>query len=325
MKRFVLSLCLSMLLPVAASAGAPSLLCSSAKLPDGTTPEFAREGQLPFSAGDHLFFDAEELAGKADVEVRYFLDGQLHLTETLPLKALQPAAKPDGGAPPRTVVELLAMRPAERKLLATAGRAEPGRVNVEIWRGGALLRSVSLSQLEKEGQALLSAPFRPETIQSQVSGKGKQDQIRKISAMATCEGGCINQREQCYADFCPGMDYCEECELQYQQCIEGCQPPPPPPTCQYREEYYWTALYYWGSNVYWWDQICYPDQIWYFYDGLWHVRVERVFRRDYIKKTTYTNCSTSQQVVGYEYWGFQCYDWTSSACYDPWYPFNTCY
>ena len=51
MKRFVLSLCLSMLLPVAASAGAPSLLCSSAKLPDGTTPEFAREGQLPFSAG----------------------------------------------------------------------------------------------------------------------------------------------------------------------------------------------------------------------------------------------------------------------------------
>jgi hypothetical protein len=329
MKRLALSLCLLMLVPPAVLAAAPSLQCSTAKSSNGPSPEFAPEGQLPFSAGEHLVFDAGELAGKADMEVRYFLDGQLHLTENLPLKSLKPAAEPAEGGPSRTVVELLAMRPAERKLLATIGRTEPGRVSVEIRQGGALLRSLSLAQLQKEGEALLEAPFRPEVVKSQVSGKGKRDHPKKSTALFiaadTCEGGCATQRDQCYADFCPGMDYCEECELQYQQCVQGCQPPPPPPTCQYKEEYYWTSLYPWGSNVFWWDQICYPDQIWYFYDGLWHVRVERVYRRDLIKKTTYTDCTTSQQVVGYEYWSYQCYDWTSSSCYTPWYPFNTCY
>jgi hypothetical protein len=135
----------------------------------------------------------------------------------------------------------------------------------------------------------------------------------------------MDERDACYATTCPTMYFCDECDVPYLQCMQSCQPPPPPPTCQYKEEYYWTGLYYVGTNVYWWDQVCFPDEIWYIYDGLWHVRVERVYRRDRIKKTTYTDCSVTHQVVGYEYWFFPCYDWTGSPCYYPWYPYNTCY
>ena len=89
---------------------------------------------------------------------------------------------------------------------------------------------------------------------------------------------------------------------------------------------YWaTGWYYLGYNVYWWDQICYPDQIWYWYDGLWHVRIEHVYRRDIYRRTTQCDGSYSDELWGYEYLFISCYDWTYSSCYDPWYPFNTCY
>lgn len=325
MKRLALALCLALLVPSVAFAANPSLQCSAMKSSKAAPLDFAPAGQLPLSAGEHLFFDAEELAGQADVEVRFFLDSVIYLTETLPLKSLKPAAKPTEGVPPRTVVELLAVHPKERKRLAKISQQEPERISVEIWRGATLLRSASFAQLQQEGGNLLKAPFRPEVIHSQVSGKGNGERPWKSVTEATCADGCEAARNECYATTCPGMDYCEECEQQYQECMAGCQPPPPPPSCQYNVQYYWTGYYYVGTNVYWWDQICYPDVIWYYYDGLWHVRVEDVFRRDYIERTTYTNCTTSQQVVGYQYLFISCYDWTGSACYDPWYPFNTCY
>lgn len=326
MKRLALALFLGLLVPSIAFAATPSLQCSTLKSTKDASPELAPVGQLPLSAGEHLFFNAEELAGRANIEVRFFLDGVLYLTEALPLKSLKPAAKSADGVPPRTVVELLATHPVERKRLAKISQHEPERINVEIWRGGMLLRSSSLAELQQEGDSLLKASFRPEVVHSKVSENvSRARPSNSITEKMTCEGACITARDECYATTCWGMDYCEECELQYQQCMEGCQPPPPPPICPYKEEYYWTGLYYIGTNVYWGDQICYPDVIWYFYDGLWHVRVEHVYRRDYIKKTTYTDCTTTQQVVGYEYWFFSCYDWTGSVCYNPWYPWNTCY
>ena len=340
MKRLTIALCLLMVVPSLARAeasftlsGAP-LQCSPANTKNH---EFAPAGQLPRSAGDHLFFDAEALAGQADVELRYFLDGQLHLTEVLPLKSLQSPAKPADALNPRTVVELLAMRPAERKLLAAIGRAASERVRVEVWQDGSLQRSVSFAELEQESRTLLAAPFRPEVIKSQVAGQGKRDlpkiKIRALAsadktfvAEATCEETCQTQRDQCYATYCEGMDWCEQCELEYQDCLESCDPPPPPPPCEGPTVSYWaTGWYYLGSNVYWWDQICYPDQIWYWYDGLWHVRVEHVYRRDVYRRTTQCDGSYSDELWGYEYLFFSCYDWTSSSCYDPWYPWNTCY
>ncbi len=329
MKRVALAVVCLLVIPSAVLAEAPRLQCSAQ---DFKLQQLAPSAQPPRSSGEHLFFDAEPYVGRADVELRYFLDGQLHLTEVLPLKSLQPAAKPTDGVPPKTVVELLAMRAPERKLLGTIGRAEPDRVKVEVWQDGTLQRSASFAQLQQESAALVGAPFRPEVVHSQVAGKGKRD-FPKITALgsagttfmaaATCEENCAIDRDNCYANNCPGMDYCEECEAQYNQCLNNCQPPPPPscPTVQY----YWTPLYFVGWYTEPWNQVCYPDQIWYWYDGLWHVSVVFVYRRDLIKRTTHCDNSVTEEVVGYEYWYFQCYDWTSSPCYDPWYPFNTCY
>ncbi|HSK81524.1 MAG TPA: hypothetical protein VLQ45_34030 [Thermoanaerobaculia bacterium] len=201
-------------------------------------------------------------------------------------------------------------------------------MNVEIWQEGTLLRSIHFAQLQQESEALTETPFRPEMVRSQVSGKGKREQLQKLSGFpvepATCEGGCILNRDQCYASNCSELDFCEDCEWEYQQCIDACQPPPPPPTCQYKEVYYWTGFYVVSRTPLWWDQICFHDHISSVYDSRWHVRVETTYRRDYIKKTTYGNCSTSQQVINYEYGYSWCYGWTNSACYGSLHPFNLC-
>ena len=37
-----------------------------------------------------------------------------------------------------------------------------------------------------------------------------------------CEDACAADRQSCYESTCPGQEYCESCELQYNSCIAAC-------------------------------------------------------------------------------------------------------
>lgn len=292
MKRLFVAFCLA-LLPVTLLAETPQLQfqpvlkCTDPAVKDikfaGPGPRGqGGSGVLPRSAGEHTFLDATALAG-SEVELRYLLDRQLFLTETISLKNLKQPAAPENGHPaPKMVFELLAKQPSERKLLAEMSRRKAERVQVEIRQDGALLRSVSLAELRKESEALQKSPFRAEVVDSQVSGPGKRE-MRKMPAQLETD------------------------------------------SCEYKEEYYWTGWYYVGWYTEPWNQQCFDDYIFYYYPGLWHVSVVDVFRNDQIKRTTHEDCSVTEELVGYAYLYFQCYDWTYSSCYNPWFPYNTCY
>ena len=57
-----------------------------------------------------------------------------------------------------------------------------------------------------------------------------------VPAAATdpaCQDACLQDRRSCMTTSCGVMLVCDECEEQYQWCLDGCEPtsPPPPPAC----------------------------------------------------------------------------------------------
>jgi hypothetical protein len=84
--------------------------------------------------------------------------------------------------------------------------------NAEIRRGGprTALASARMDLANAIARARLAEPGTSVAYSPANAGQ------------TPCEDACAADRQSCYESTCPGEDYCESCELQYNSCIANC-------------------------------------------------------------------------------------------------------
>jgi len=292
----------------------PGITCASQA--QAVDPVTLGVSGIPVQPEELIFVSLEGLAG-GSLELEFEVDGAPFVTETLTL----PRDVDTAQATP--LVGVLATRPDLLHRLHALADDPEHRVEVRFWHDGTLLDSVPFSVLVNRSSELLAEPSRPEVLDSRVEGPGAETGgPARLVHRGTCEDQCYLDYLDCNETVCAPAILCEECEVAYEECLQVCDPAPPP-ICTPSVTYYWKNWYFLYSYLSGY-QICYPDP-WAYYEGVWHLERVHVFRRDQIEKTLASDCSITEQIVGYQYLFTSCYDWTYSPCYGPWYPYNTCY
>lgn len=305
--------CLALLLPAALTAAeAPSIACSGLTEPRGPSG-------LLVAPEEVIFLSLDGLRG-GELEVEITVDGAPFVRERIALPDQLDGTK---GTP---VAGVLATEPKLLHRIHELADDPLHEVETHLWLDGVHQRSLTFDELEAESDRLLSAPFRPQVVDSVVEGPATEQPLSQSAAGSqACQQQCHRAYLDCIEEVCFPEVTCPACENAYQACLDQCPPPdpPPPPTCEEEVEYFWTGWYFVGS-FYSGAFICYPDPF-FFYEGVWHDELVTVFRRDQIERTTHTDCSTTDQVVGYQYLYTYCWDDSFSPCSNPWTPINTCY
>jgi hypothetical protein len=313
MKRLLLA-CLFVVCTSVVAATDVGPIDNNVGLPDEDTSGSGRLHAV--NVAELLFFNIEGLAA-GELELRFLSNGELLLTERLQISDVVD----NGGGPP--AVGVLAAHPAELHLLHSMQPQIGGTLNIEVWSNGRYIMTLSFEELVTDSARLLQEPFQPQAVEGVVSGPGKvQRHPRRdpfASMKATCEDRCEIEFDECMATTCPGQETCEECEGPYFDCLDDCDPPDP---CPSSVVYYWTSWYPISSYTYYY-MWCFEYPM-FSGNGRWYDEVHVLWRRDYIKKTT-INCSTTYQIISYQYMETTCNQLTWTPCYSPFFPFNTCY
>jgi hypothetical protein len=290
-------------------------------------------GYKPLESEQRLFYGLSELGGDTSLEIRYFVQGQLHLTEVVDLSESKPprldldvlklgAGSTPGLEAPATqerMIELLALRPDLVKQLHQLAQKDSS-ITIEVYREGRFVEALSFTDLEQRSLALGRSAVLPLVVQSVVSGPGDRGGLR-ISPVAGFDayledcGSCTSSTPcdtECgYDEGKGGPVTCGE----YGVCAFQCE-------CSI-ETYYWTDWYF--VRAFFANQFaCLRSFTVSLPNGAWHQVYVEEWRRDQIRRTrvcpacpSCDNCYTVEEVVGYELVYPSCWAEGAQLCSSP--------
>ncbi len=162
-------------------------------------------------------------ARRIDLVVR--VDGSDFLKETTAVAPGQAA----GG-----VLLLFAARPDLRAQLDRWSTEGARAIVFEVLADGHPVQQLSWRTLREASQAIRQADFEalPTTptltvFKLPVAPKGGRFLTSISGADSGCQDACESDREACYPETCPGLRSCQDCDDQYDLCVEACNPAPP--------------------------------------------------------------------------------------------------
>ncbi|HEX3557398.1 MAG TPA: hypothetical protein VIA62_29575 [Thermoanaerobaculia bacterium] len=134
------------------------------------------------------------------------------------------------------VLGVLKTRPDLRDELDRWARAGDRQVMVAVLVDGRKVQELSWKTLVEKNREIRHTSFKVLDAQTTLSvfksstshGSGPLSAVTSASA-SSCQDACEQDRQTCFAETCPGMRSCQECDDQYDICVTNCNPPPPPP------------------------------------------------------------------------------------------------
>lgn len=280
----------------------------------------------PLAAEQRLFYGLSGLGVEA-LEVRYFVQGKIHLTETVDLSAAKlpqinlqdrkPALESKDALELQRLLEgermmeLLALRPDLVKQLHELARGG-ARIEVKVFEADRRVESLSFEELTRRSAELRNSPAVPVVVQSAVRGPGdRREPERSLFTkvyLPDC-GDCTTAMPcdtECGWD--PGKGGPVTCG-EYGVCVgAGC-------SCQVSHEY-WTSWYLVSSSP------SYSDCLHSRWGGsAWHQLYNRQFRRDRIRQSTIcpncpecNGCYVQNEVISYQLGSDSCFYETGGSC-----------
>lgn len=321
-------------LPIFAQSVAPAPACGLKALKSSPSEDLApRLGYQPLASEQRLFYGLGDLWRDVPVEVRYLVNGQLHLTEVIDLaNAKAPRISLDSTGsllksateldfePLREearMFELLALRPdLVRQLHEFAGAGDV--LTVEIHQDGRLVEILSFAELQDRSTEVGKSAAVPLVVQSTVSGPGDRGGYR-ISPVTGFEqvlqdcGDCTTSTPcdtECgYDEGKGGPVTCGE----YGVCQDEC-------LCSATVSEFWTSWYF-LRNYYNGQIACLRSFTVSPPNGAWHNRYVEEHRRDRIRRTyvcpncpSCDGCYYQEQVIAYEILYLYCWDEGVQIC-----------
>ena len=296
---------------------------------------------VPLQASERLIYALAELSA-GSLEVRYRVNGTLHLTEVIDLTKMRfpertaesPDAIPgtggflqlqkraDGAALPprreaveaRPVIELLALHPDSTRQLHRLAR-EGGAIEMDILHDGRLRESISFVELVSRGAELRQGSLLPVFAPPQVSGPGKvggarRQRVATNEYLENCWECTTSHPCDTECGYDPGKGGPTTCGEYGAPCEPWCAP-------SYTSGEWWTSwtLY---STGYGFGECLHT---WFGYR--WHNERIATYRRERIRRTTTcpnspscNGCYDTEAVIDVQYSYISCYEETGAGCFN---------
>lgn len=323
--------------PAAAQASGGSSCAASLQSAVGPSLDFGIPSFRPLLPEERLLHSLGDRS-EGMLEVRYFVDGALHLTESVELVAGEPQPAIEGArqaelapaatpalAPPdepyQRVYELLQLRPdLVRDLhgLAAAG----SRIDVEILQDGERIAALSFAELLDASALLRGRPLQPVWIDAAISGPGDDGPPKRTFAPRTYLEDCWDCTSTTPCDTECGWDEGKGGPTTCGEYGAPCQEPGC--ACDIVVSTFWTAWSTYNSYVYSpYTSACYYDT----YSGqLQHVLYVVQQQRNQIERhrvcpscPSCTGCYYNDVVIGSQTRNVTCWQNTYFGCAFPTY------
>lgn len=333
------SLCLVTLLLMAVPLLAQSLSTPAC----GAKASFSVKGlegltaYQPLAPEQRFFYGLAGLDRDAPLEVRYFVKGDLYLTETVDLATArlpQVDNRPKSLLKSKTaiereslfeeerMIELLALRPdlvRQLRDLAEKAAKDDTLIRIELHQEGRLVESLAFEELAQRSSELGSSRTVPLVVHSTVSGPGDLggEKIRSVAAFDYLEScsDCTSEmpcNTECGWD--PGKGGPVTCGEQGQPCYDNT-----PCACSTLYSDSWTGWYVYNS--YFTSQTACLRSFTSPTGSAVHQVYVQQLRRDRVQRSfvcpncpACTNCYTQEQVVQYQLTSTSCWQELPPLC-----------
>lgn len=294
----------------------------------------------PLQPGERLLYDLAELTG-GTLEVRYRVNGNLHLTEIIDLAKMQlperATAAPEApsrlgdfsrkqndarvelaqrreGAAERRVIELLTLDADSTRELHRLAR-EGKRIEIDILHDGRVRESVSLAEVISRAAALRRQPLAPVFAPSAVTGPGVVMSPRTLRVatneyLESCSDCTSSHPCDTECGYDPGKGGPTTCGEYGAPCEPWCPP-------SYTSGEWWGPWTYYSSGY--GVGRCLNTWIGY----RWHNEWITTYRRERIRRTTTcpnspscNGCYDTEAVISVQYANYYCYQETGGGCFN---------
>lgn len=291
----------------------------------------------PLLPGERLVYGIDRLPAEM-LEVRYRVNGRLHLTEVvdlagfeLPLNGDQrslmrlPLRQSEAGAvaPPRAervqgvrAIELLTLHPDSARELHRLAR-EGAVIAIELLQGGSVVETLSFAELTTRAAALADKGYVPVFAPTQVSGPGlappqRTLRVARTEYLESCNDCTSSHPCDTECGWDPGKGGPVTCGEQGMPCEPWCAPS-------------FTSGEWWGpwtyhSTSYGFSE-CFRN---YWGGGDRYNQVITTYRRERIRRTTTcpnspscTGCYDTEAVINVQYSSAACYENSYYSCAFP--------